>query len=40
VRDTCTSALEDSEVRGLRWHAEGPQVADTVIEALCLVFLA
>ena len=33
VRGTRTSALADRGVRGLRCHAEGPQVADTVIEA-------
>ena len=34
VRGTRTSALADRGVRGLCCHAEGPQVADTVIEAL------
>ena len=33
VRGTRPSALADRGVRGLRCHAEGPQVADTVIEA-------
>jgi hypothetical protein len=34
VRGARTSALEDRDVRELRYHAEGPQVADTEIEAL------
>ena len=34
VRGARTSALEDRDIRELRCHAEGPQVADTVIEAV------
>jgi hypothetical protein len=32
VRGTRTAALEDKGVRGLRCHAEGPQVADTDLQ--------
>jgi len=33
VRGTSTSAPEGAGVRGLRRHAEWPQVADAVIDA-------
>ena len=40
VRGTRTSALKDRGVQGLRCHAEGPHMADAVIEAMAVPEIA